>query len=1697
MTDTALLDRLCQLCGIELDYYDIWGRRHYISTDTKLALLASVGISARDDAALHTALTERETRPWRRVLPAAQVVSESHSPITVTLTLPVERARETLSWMLRPEHGEGVGGTLRAADLEQREQRELDGVSLARYLLPLPVNPGLGYHRFELESAGIASGRAELSLIVAPDHCYRPAVLEAGGRVWGPSVQLYALRSRRNWGIGDFTDLRTLTELGAELHADLIGVNPLHALFPHNPPHASPYSPSSRLFTNVFYIDVEAIPEFSECEPARQLAGAPEFQHRLSALRDSELVDYSSVAVAKLPVLERLYQHFCQHHLPADTPPARAFRAFQADGGAALQRHALFEALQEHFHRADAGVWGWPRWPHAYRDPDAPEVAAFAAANRERVQFFQYLQWHAEQQLAAAEDRALALGLDVGLYGDLAVSVDRAGAETWANQKLYAMTAGLGAPPDDFNLKGQNWGLPPLIPDALVEQAYRPFIALLRANMRHAGALRIDHVMGLMRLFWIPNGMSAADGAYVHYPFPDLLGLLALESQRNRCLVIGEDLGTVPDAVRAALAPLGVLSYHLLYFEKTSAGEFKPPADYPRQTLVAVSTHDLPTLAGFWEGRDLQQRIKLDLFPSDALREQQILGRSEDRARLLFALEREKLLPEGVTADPASVPAMSDRLARAIHRYVARSPAQVMTVQLEDVLGQLEQANLPGTTDERPNWRCKLTLGLEELANDPRLHELVIPRATYRLQFNRDFTFARAAELVPYLHRLGISHCYASPYLKARAGSAHGYDIVDHNALNPEIGSRESYEQFVQSLQRHAMSHILDMVPNHMGVGGDDNAWSLDVLENGPASAYAAFFDIDWTPLKAELRGRVLLPVLGASYGKVLENGELKLLFDPAEGMLGVRYYNHLFPLDPKTYPQVLGHALEAIEHALGREDPRLMEYQSLITAFRNLPARAVQARDRLEERRRDKEIHKRHLAELCQRCPEICRFIEQNVALFNGTVGDPASFDLLHTLLEQQAYRPAHWRVAADEINYRRFFDINDLAGLRMENPEVFALTHRLVLELIGHGMLTGLRIDHPDGLHDPAEYYRRLQASAAAALTGGKHNTAVTAGADQPSDARPLYVVAEKILATYERLPEDWAVFGTTGYDFANLVNGLFVYAPAERVMNRIYRRFTEREIDFDELLYDRKKLIMRVSLSSELNVLANKLDQLSESDRHTRDFTLTALRDALIEVIACFPVYRTYVSAERVTAEDRRYVDWAVAQAKKRSPATDVSIFDFVRDMLLLNELEKRPPAYQQGTREFAMRFQQYTAPVMAKGLEDTSFYVYNRLVSLNEVGGDPRRFGVSLAAFHRANQERARRWLHAMLTTSTHDSKRGEDVRARINVISELVDEWWQRLKSWRRLNRGRKRKIGEEVAPSANDEYLLYQTLVGAWPLGEVDDKALAVLQQRIETYMLKAIREAKVHTSWINPNSEYEQAMLEFVRALFSSPQSNLFLSDFRPFQRRVSRFGMFNALSQALLKLTAPGVPDIYQGNEIWDFSLVDPDNRRPVDYACRQRLLQGLERLAGADGGELTPRIRALLETMEDGRVKLYLTWKTLAVRAQYTRAFRDGGYTVLEARGPRADHLCAFARNYEQTTLIVVAPRWFARLAPEAQLPLGERVWGDTWLETPFAVDSGWINALTGETVRVRRHEGGAGFAAGEVLTNFPVALLVNKD
>ena len=713
VTDHEALEALCTACGIAGSYHDIWGHHHHSTVEARLSLLGAIGLPVYDDADIHRALEQERSRGWGRIVAPVLVVVDIQAPIRITLTPGSVEVGEAVSWELSEETGAVQRGDWILADSSSVAERVVDGIVLKQFEVTLPQPVGTGYHSLKISTAdGVET---ETSLIVTPQGCYQPPELDHGSKLWGMSLQLYAMRSQRNWGIGDFTDLHSAIDILAPLGVNIIGLNPLHALFPHLPEQASPYSPTSRDFLNSIYLDIEAIEEFEHCEEARKLVASRAFQVRLKALRDAELVDYAAVWAAKLEALKLLYRYFRDKDIANDLVRAQAFREFQSDGGHNLHQFALFEAMQLQFHRQEASIRCWNQWPKRYRDPDSAAIVEWTIANREQIEFHQYLQWNSEQQLAAVQKHCIARGMTVGLYRDLAVGEARASAQTWAAQSLYALDSSIGAPPDDFNLQGQNWHLPPPRPQALTDRAYHPFIKTLKANMRHAGAIRIDHVMGLMRLFWVPPDCLAQAGSYVAYPFADLLGILALESQRNQCMIIGEDLGTVPDEVRAALHTSNVVSYRILYFEKNwQEGSFKSPADYPHHAVAAVGSHDLPTLNGFWQEYDLQLNEKLGLFSSANHQDQIRKARAQDRIEIIAALERENLISSGQMSEARIVDNLCTEMILPVHRYLARSEAMLMMVQLEDLFGQKDQVNVPGTVDQCPNWRCKLRLNIED-----------------------------------------------------------------------------------------------------------------------------------------------------------------------------------------------------------------------------------------------------------------------------------------------------------------------------------------------------------------------------------------------------------------------------------------------------------------------------------------------------------------------------------------------------------------------------------------------------------------------------------------------------------------------------------------------------------------------------------------------------------------------------------------------------------------------------------------------------------------------------------------------------------------------------------------------------------------------------------------------------------------------
>jgi (1->4)-alpha-D-glucan 1-alpha-D-glucosylmutase len=974
------------------------------------------------------------------------------------------------------------------------------------------------------------------------------------------------------------------------------------------------------------------------------------------------------------------------------------------------------------------------------------------------------------------------------------------------------------------------------------------------------------------------------------------------------------------------------------------------------------------------------------------------------------------------------------------------------------------------------------------------------PRATYRVQLQPGFGFAAAAELVPYLDDLGVSDLYTSPFFKAVSGSLHGYDLVDPNRLNPELGEAASFDELTRRLRARGMGLLLDFVPNHMGVARGENAYWTDVLENGPSSIHAAMFDIDWAPLKSELARKVLLPLLDAPFGTALERGDLRPAFE--DGAFVVGLHGAKLPLDPRSFSLILGPALPGLVARLGEAHPAVLELRSVLTGLAHLPAGDDTRREKVIERHREKEILKRRLAALVAGSTEIEAAVGARIAALAGTPGDPRSFDELEALLDKQAYRLGFFRVAAEEINYRRFFDVNELAAIRVENPAVFVEVHRLLFELIAAGQVTGLRVDHPDGLWEPARYFSRVQrvvfldrarlAGADPALLERLAERYDRAPPERP--LRPLYIVAEKILARGEELPAAWAVHGTSGYDFAALLGGLFVDGANEGEITRIYERFVGPVPDRATLIHDGKRLILETALAGELNVLAHALNRLSERDRHTRDFTLGTLTAALREVCACFPVYRTYVGEEplAIAPGDRAAIGVAIRLARRRDPTTDASVYDFLRSVLLRELPEAIAEADRRRLFPFVMKVQQLTPAVMAKGVEDTAFYVYNRLVSLNEVGGELDRFGVDVAELHQANQERHARSPRSLLTTSTHDTKRSEDVRARISVLSELPAAWEAALQAMARAARPFKTARDGAAAPDANEEVLLYQTLLGTWPDGAA--RAPAAYVDRLAAYLRKATKEAKINTAWVDADPTYDAAVERFVRGILGEDEgAAAFREAWLPLARQVAFFGRWSSLAQLVLKIASPGVPDFYQGNELWDDSLVDPDNRRPVDFAARRRALAEL----AAWRGERAALVRELAASASDGRIKLFVTWAGLGVRRRFPEAFAEAsGYVPISAEGSARDHVVAFARTSGETAIVAVVARLVAkRMRGRVEPPIGA-VWADTRLSLPVELTaSRYRDALTGAVIPAPRiHAAAATIALDRALAELPFALLI---
>jgi (1->4)-alpha-D-glucan 1-alpha-D-glucosylmutase len=942
--------------------------------------------------------------------------------------------------------------------------------------------------------------------------------------------------------------------------------------------------------------------------------------------------------------------------------------------------------------------------------------------------------------------------------------------------------------------------------------------------------------------------------------------------------------------------------------------------------------------------------------------------------------------------------------------------------------------------------------------------------ATYRLQFNKDFTFQDAAKLLDYLSALGITHIYASPILRSLPGSTHGYDVIDPTRLNPELGSEADFLALQSELQKRGMGLVLDIVPNHMSASSE-NSWWMDVLENGPDSTYASYFDIEWHPPSRGLEGKILLPILGRPFGEALEHQELKVVF--LEGRFYVQYFESLFPLAPHTYRRILANRVATLQKKLGEDSAGFQEYAGIMAALAALANQDATKAGAAGEKRLRFEAVRERLRELASNQVDVLTFIRDNLRELEGRPKDPASFSGLERLLSEQFYILAYWQNINEEINYRRFFTITDLVGVRVEDPLVFDATHALIKRLVEQGAANGLRIDHIDGLRDPLAYLTRIDEQVVCAA---------------PDSSQELPIFVEKILGPREHLRRDWPVSGTTGYDFLNAMNYFFVDPRGAQGIEEIYAKFLGKPLAYDDLLYQKKRLVMSTLLGVEMRSLGHQLSLLAETDRYARDLSRNDLTNALIETTACLPVYRTYVRNLELASEDATLIEHAIKQAQTRKFYLQATHFNFVRDVLLLKNRPHLLPEQREARLTFVMRWQQFTGPIMAKAFEDTFLYVYHPLASLAEVGGDPRPSAAQSADFFEFVKERAKRWPGAMNASSTHDTKRSEDVRTRINVLSELPAEWQARLSRWAKWNAPHKRLVDGQLVPDRNEEIFLYQTLLGAWP---TEKQGFLSFTDRLQAYAIKATREAMVHTRWTRPNMAHENVLKKFIASAMKDARENVFLRDFKRFQQRIAYHGMINGLSQTLLKITCPGTPDFYQGSELWDLRLVDPDNRRPVDFAKRSTMLVQIKKDAERD---LLAFAEAMIANWGDGRVKLYLIWKALTFRREHADFFSHADFTRTRRTGHLYENVAAFLRQYKREWILVVVPRWLARTNLN-ETSDSKQFWSETQIHLPPSAPCCWHNVFTGEKVSVGAKQ--RALPVAQVLGHFPVALLSSEQ
>lgn len=1511
------LKKLSKILDFETEYIDETGKKNKLKTEDISAILKVYGIDFQSEENFEEIISELEAEEFKNMLPSVKIIKKSQKP-SVEISVNIENINMTYGWSLEKEDG-----TVHFGDFIPKRNytkiTKINNKSYTRFKFNIPLKIEQGYHTFKINSP---DGKVFCTkVIIVPEKCYIPRIIAKNKKIFGPKIYLSKINLKNGNGIADFKNLKNIIKVLSNYNADIVGVGVIN----QTAVDKNLYLPSTRMFFNTLFLNMEDMLKFVEDKKLQIKLLSREFQKRNEELEKAKSTDYKAVFDIKFEKYKLIYQSFRELHMKNNTHKAQMFYSFMGQNGEKLHKLAVFRALQDFLASEDSRYFNLTEWPASYQNPASDFVMQFEKNNNELIEFYKFLQWQAYIQLEEAGATSYEKKLGIGIYADFPFCVDLNSSENWAYKEYFLNDIVIEIPTEDEQEKIYS---SVLNPRKLYKSAYSYFVDIIRPNMVCAGALNLLDLEYILNPVCEINTDNTTKKISINYSLNDFLGIIALESHRNKCMVFVNS-NSVPEKYSKILNKFGVFD------EK-----------------------------------------KIDL--------------------------------KEITNE----------------------------IQLKEYYENFKYSK-----------SAYLKIKKTSTVNNDKIK---IPNSTYRLQLNKNFGFEKAKSIIPHLKKLGISHVYSSPLLSPVKGSLHGYDIVNYNKINQEAGTFEEFESFVDELHNNGLGLILDIVPNHMGIG-KENKWWMDVLENGQSSQYAHYFDIDWNPLKKELKGKVLIPLLGDHYGNVLADGQINFSFDSEKGKISTNYYEHEFPLNPSTYPIILEHRIEVLKTRLGNTNKDFQEYLSIITVFKNLPLHTNTDYEKITERIREKNIAFKRLASLCFVNEVIKGFIEENLIDFKCFADNEVSIERVHNLLEAQPYRLAFWRVSADEINYRRFFDINDLAATCVENPDVFTATHSFILNLIENKKIDGLRIDHPDGLLEPTKFYKKLQFEISKRL-GIEFNQ----NEDDllSSDKLPFYIVAEKILSSFEQLPSNWAIHGTVGYDFLNSVNGLFIKSENKNEFTYFYYKFIEQKINFDEMVIECKKLIMNTALAAELNVLSNYLNQISEKYLFSRDYTLNSLRNALIEVIACFQIYRTYISSEENGIKSKNYIKWAIGLAKKRSLATDISIFDFIEKVLLL-ELEKNLNSEKyQNILKFVLKFQQYTGPLMAKGFEDTFFYRYNRLLSLNEVGGNPNKFGISVEEFHQQNLNRMEITKNSMLSTSTHDTKRSEDIRSRICAISEFPLEWQKSVRKWHSINKLKKNSPSESIIIDKNDEYLIYQSLIGLFSTEELINGKMQDLSDRLENYILKAVREAKMHTSWVNINTEYEQALSNFIKRIFNYPPYHPFWESFQYFESLITNIGYLNSIFQCILKLTSPGVPDIYQGNEIYKFCLVDPDNRQPVDYQkideCFDKITSLIEFNPDSDNYEL---FNEILLPFESSAIKLFYTSSILNFRNQNPDLFKSGKYIPLKVFGKNSNHFMAFARVLKNQALIIIVPRLMRNLiSTENPLQIIQEEIEDTIIEIP---------------------------------------------